>query len=325
MRSDNWLYDRDDVPCPNCGNACYLKHMGQSFGDNYSEKFWKCACCGWYYIERNPPSPQVTNELILSSPSPLETTTPESYFFFNALPYETALALKPQSNEIDVLLWTKTYIRWSNVFDDYAKRFYLYQRVAHLETTFEKFRQIHDLDEFSQEAFWQIEQKGLNKEWQAFRHERGLEEHDQTYRRVLKFLESHLKDVNQLADANTTSFNEYKELERLFPLLDEIWFNEIVVICDNQEQLMLKYLPYSQYLRTFHWRRIRSALILLNEERCSYCGCKPHGLEGGYRDMHVHHMSYSNRGRERYRDVILLCRSCHKEQHNMTEPSGDDD
>ena len=72
----------------------------------------------------------------------------------------------------------------------------------------------------------------------------------------------------------------------------------------------LRSLPYSEYLQTPHWKRVRAEALRRAGRRCSKCG-----LSG---DLDVHHVSresYERRGSERANDLAVLCRRHHHELH----------
>lgn len=66
---------------------------------------------------------------------------------------------------------------------------------------------------------------------------------------------------------------------------------------------------YSNYLQTEHWKRFRDNIIK-SRKKCECCGT----IEP---IMNVHHISYSNIGKEKDRDVALLCVKCHKYIHDI--------
>ena len=64
---------------------------------------------------------------------------------------------------------------------------------------------------------------------------------------------------------------------------------------------------YYAYLRTPAWQDKRSKRLVLDNFTCQKCGAKKTLLD-------VHHINYERVGNEDiYRDLITLCRECHKE------------
>jgi len=70
----------------------------------------------------------------------------------------------------------------------------------------------------------------------------------------------------------------------------------------------LKNMPYNDYLKTAHWKRVRTAALHRSSFRCQLCNRK--------RQLHVHHRTYERRGHEYYTDVIALCDECHAKYHD---------
>jgi len=63
-----------------------------------------------------------------------------------------------------------------------------------------------------------------------------------------------------------------------------------------------------EYLRSAHWRARRERALQLAGYRCERCGA-PAPLD-------VHHLTYARIGRERDRDLRVLCRACHEDEHH---------
>jgi hypothetical protein len=66
-------------------------------------------------------------------------------------------------------------------------------------------------------------------------------------------------------------------------------------------------MPYSEYLKTDHWKNIREQM-LAGHPACALCD-KPS-------DLQVHHKTYARRGHETPYDLIVLCRNCHAKHHD---------
>ncbi len=93
------------------------------------------------------------------------------------------------------------------------------------------------------------------------------------------------------------------EFEAAFgaPMLDEA----LMPVPSEAERL--RALPYEAYLRTPHWRRVRSAALAWAEGRCQVCNIG--------RELEVHHRTYERRGEERQADLTVLCARCHSHFH----------
>lgn len=69
----------------------------------------------------------------------------------------------------------------------------------------------------------------------------------------------------------------------------------------------LRKMPYSEYLRTAWWKKMRKWVLIFWKGRCAICNSN---------DMvEVHHRTYERRGQELITDCIVLCRMCHETVH----------
>ena len=66
---------------------------------------------------------------------------------------------------------------------------------------------------------------------------------------------------------------------------------------------------YKKYLRTPHWRATAKKALKRAGNKCQVCGST-------YR-LHVHHNTYENLGKERARDLCVLCKRCHELFHGV--------
>lgn len=66
-------------------------------------------------------------------------------------------------------------------------------------------------------------------------------------------------------------------------------------------------LAYTEYLNSTWWRYIRRGVIFRDRGRCRRCGSRE--------QLDVHHLDYSRLGREKFDDLITLCRACHQAEH----------
>lgn len=69
-------------------------------------------------------------------------------------------------------------------------------------------------------------------------------------------------------------------------------------------------IDYKEYLKHPRWKKVREARLEFDGFKCVVC----------HRDMRgepyeTHHLSYQLLGRERLRDVVTMCPSCHKAFH----------
>lgn len=66
---------------------------------------------------------------------------------------------------------------------------------------------------------------------------------------------------------------------------------------------------YNEYLCSEHWKRFRASVIK-KRKVCEICG-------GTSYIMNVHHITYNSLGKEKDKDVALLCVDCHKYVHEV--------
>jgi hypothetical protein len=72
--------------------------------------------------------------------------------------------------------------------------------------------------------------------------------------------------------------------------------------------------PYAERRQTKEWAIMKNQIHRRDRYRCRLCGRDD--LE-----LHIHHCSYANYGRERLEDLITLCKACHRRFHLGSEAS----
>ena len=73
----------------------------------------------------------------------------------------------------------------------------------------------------------------------------------------------------------------------------------------------LKTMPYLDYLKSDHWKSLRSKMLNRASFSCQLCNSKGR--------LNVHHRTYERRGCEEYSDLIVLCEHCHSKFHDKLE------
>jgi hypothetical protein len=81
-----------------------------------------------------------------------------------------------------------------------------------------------------------------------------------------------------------------------------------VTVIGDYGEYSLQTLPYSIYLKSRHWQRVRSRALVRAGHACQLCNTKQATLD-------VHHRTYERRGNEQPEDLIVLCRACHFKFH----------
>lgn len=74
------------------------------------------------------------------------------------------------------------------------------------------------------------------------------------------------------------------------------------------------FVDYRRYIKSKAWRIKREAALKHYGACCAFC----HRTDR----LEVHHRHYNSLGREKMKDLLVLCESCHKEEHgfNPTVP-----
>lgn len=85
------------------------------------------------------------------------------------------------------------------------------------------------------------------------------------------------------------------------------------------EIAQMKAMPYTTYLKTFHWQRKRREALKTAGHSCQICNCQKH-VSG----LTVHHRTYERVGEELPADLIVMCRSCHDLFHGKLAKRGAD-
>jgi len=66
---------------------------------------------------------------------------------------------------------------------------------------------------------------------------------------------------------------------------------------------------YLEYLQSPHWKRFRKMALADRHYACERCKA-----QGG---LEIHHKHYDHLGHESLRDVLVLCRACHEDEHGI--------
>lgn len=216
----------------------------------------------------------------------------------------------------------KGYAEWCEWFSRHSRLFYRHQTMYHFELLFNRFIRENDLSEY-QESWYEND----FYKWEQYQDENGYSENviktEGHRKNIFEYLRPYLvykkpKSNKEIASELTNMLLTSKpDPTLLVHSITRLWFNNIV---DNtpEKQMELKKINYSkEYLQTKHWRKIRALQVFIHRGKCSNKGCH-HTLNETFlgqwiQDLHVHHISYDNRGNERFEDVCLLCKYCHDE------------
>lgn len=70
------------------------------------------------------------------------------------------------------------------------------------------------------------------------------------------------------------------------------------------ETRILSFMSYKEYLESEIWKANRVKALQRAGRRCAVCGSRG--------QLHVHHNTYENLGRELPEDLCVLCSRCHE-------------
>lgn len=208
--------------------------------------------------------------------------------------------------------WVDNFIRRACIFS--GAQFSRHREIVMATAT----REIGCLDADTVLEYYEYELDGIAERM-------GLNQHRHAHVRYLEYLDG-LHDPNRpLLVSRKDVLLKY--MERLTsdvpspdfftPMLDGYWFNKMMTPGLYGDVSELRQMPYQDYLETRHWRAVRSAMMMLNSGRCQAA----HGYLtdswwfGSESQLNVHHLTYANRGNERFEDLLLLCNGCHEKTH----------
>lgn len=72
---------------------------------------------------------------------------------------------------------------------------------------------------------------------------------------------------------------------------------------------------YKEYLDSDTWIKRREEILYQRGRKCECCGSR--------KRLHVHHKTYIRFTREEDYDLVVLCLSCHKSVHKLSDNIGD--
>lgn len=128
---------------------------------------------------------------------------------------------------------------------------------------------------------------------------------------------------------NFTSRTSLMEAQRKFQKNAPTWAEGFRVVCTSCQKSIfehrraeweihdrnyqtrlneLRSMLYRDYLRTSEWQQRRKQHLKSAGFRCQLCN------SGGKR-LNVHHRTYARRGQEYFKDLIVLCETCHEIFH----------
>lgn len=238
---------------------------------------------------------------------------------FEYLPFPIAAEFLRKSNLPKHLPDEKILEIWYDEFREKRDRFYMAQ-MNWINLSFQNaFYTYYHIPEDES-----VSCNDLSEEWNYYRQESGLTDRIEELEELLTLRQPRLPQVYSVKEVAELAKEYIKSAP--FPLrLNELWFNWEI---DNPRALQkeLRDMPYSHYLKTDQWQKVRMAMIMIHGCKCQEEKESEFG-ESYYpgdwvSEIHVHHLSYANRGNERYADLKLLCSNHHKKYHDEVNQTG---
>lgn len=216
------------------------------------------------------------------------------------------------------------------LYDDWLMDFY-HNTSVYCRAMYERYERFIRR-EFHEDHGWEEDEEIYDwptEEWVDFALSKGLDRYRSVYIGEADMADEAKKRIERVRmKTKHEDFSSMAEianyLDRIHKLngprgraVNELWFDTII---RNPPEVAaeLRRLPYDEYRKTEHWQRVRAAMLLIymatcQEEGCSGSGDRWYGGDEGY--LHVHHLSYKNRGNERFADLTLLCNYHHEQWH----------
>jgi len=253
----------------------------------------------------------------------MTSTNKFHYFFFENLA-SPVIAKAAKEIGLDV---NKAHEAWNSWFLDRGGLFYHDQITQHHEFAMTRFLRQNNLTDHH----YVLEDECLHEKFKEFCAELGYYEHYEIYRSRQSSLPAKIEFISTesildwLEDEEADERNNInsKLLSKLIPA----WFNSVInTSIDNY--MILKSMPYQNYLKTDHWYRVRALTIFVFAAQCigKPCEWNHEGMWMAYANRrHVHHISYKHRGDERFGYVCVLCDDCHRQLHKRGDDSVLDD
>lgn len=128
-------------------------------------------------------------------------------------------------------------------------------------------------------------------------------------RATLFFVDSYASTsrVDRVVD-NLIYFSKWASPGKLLDAVDLPAHGRSVLLERLVRVIVLKEMPYDEYLRTDEWQTKATAAKQRYAGRCA--------LDATHPAEHAHHRTYDRRGRESDNDIIPLCGACHAKFHN---------
>ncbi len=216
------------------------------------------------------------------------------------------------------------YKQWLDMFYHQAALFYHSQYVRIQKLTENQFRFYHGISNYDELYDYELQIR-----WQQFQKRVGFSQYYKQHRALCNEINQERNSIRQWLNNYQATTNIERELSNERPRLKAInalWFN-LTIRNEEATILELRKLPYELYLKTKHWAKVRAAQILIHRALCQEQSCYAMGeswyMDNWEADLHVHHLTYDNKGNERYTDLVLLCSKHHAQWHRSVDLCGE--
>lgn len=104
-----------------------------------------------------------------------------------------------------------------------------------------------------------------------------------------------------------SDFDDISKFKEIHAEDKAIYFNKLYGKIIEMKESDRKQYYRNHYLKSDYWRLKRERILERDNHKCRFC--KSEGSD-------VHHISYRNLMREKWHELITLCRSCHEKCHS---------
>ena len=67
---------------------------------------------------------------------------------------------------------------------------------------------------------------------------------------------------------------------------------------------------YISYLKSDKWKSIKRMMLIIKDNKCENCKSET--------ALEIHHKTYKRLYKEKYKDLQVLCKICHKKTHGIS-------
>ncbi len=121
----------------------------------------------------------------------------------------------------------------------------------------------------------------------------------------MKKLRNVLQDGIITTPIKVVSHSERRRTGSIKKYLPEV--KEVKKVNKSSKKPFKKRLDYKSYIHSKRWKGRRTAYLIKMGRKCAVCSDK--------KNLHIHHLSYENLGKEKDSDLVILCELHHDKFH----------